>query len=249
MKLSDNGSGYGIPGLPGLYTGGPRTDSFSAPPIQGGGGLQLKMGDSSAPPAPAPAPFDPSTIDPKNMTPQQAADLMEYVSKLPPDVQQRVMAAAQIQPHSTGAWGIPGASGMQRRNPRQRLRLRAGKANLLLFRRRRPRHLSPHCSSRPEPRRLLPQLRRRKLLRPRRTSTLTLPLAPARCRYPMDNGPYNFPVSAPAGSSTAPLNSTNAAPALLRAPDTTNDVYPSAPPRRTGRICRIGRVRHQALVS
>jgi hypothetical protein len=94
MALNDSQQGYGIQGLPGIYTGGPGSGSGMTPPA--GPGLQMKMGDSNAaPPAPAGGAFDPRTVDVNNMTPKQAADMAEYVSKLPPEEQQRLMAAAQ----------------------------------------------------------------------------------------------------------------------------------------------------------
>ena len=94
LALNDGQQGYGIPGLPGIYTGGPGSGSGMTPPA--GPGLQMKMGDSNAaPPAPAGEAFDPRTVDVNNMTPKQAADMAEYVSKLPPEEQQRLMAAAQ----------------------------------------------------------------------------------------------------------------------------------------------------------
>jgi hypothetical protein len=208
LKLSDNGSGYGIPGLPGLYTGGPRTDSFSAPPIQGGGGLQLKMGDSSAPPAPAPAPFDPSTIDPKNMTPQQAADLMEYVSKLPPDVQQRVMAAAQASPTAPapGAFQAPADAAPQ---PAPAAAASGGQGQ--------PPAVSSQTAASPVT-----------SLQQQAGAAQAAAAAPTPEAVASQ---ANIDFNSATGSSAVPLNSTNAAPALLRAPDTTNDVYPSAPPR------------------
>jgi len=53
-------------------------------------GLQLKTGDSNTAPA-----AQATTIDPSKMTPQQLADVAEMVSKLPPEEQQRLLAAAQ----------------------------------------------------------------------------------------------------------------------------------------------------------
>jgi len=101
----------GISGLPGIYTDG----------NSGGSGLQLKLGQpasaSATPPAPvndAPndngsAPTPPvTTFDPSKMTPQQLADVADYVSKLPPDQQQALLAGAAnppVQPPSTGMTG------------------------------------------------------------------------------------------------------------------------------------------------
>jgi hypothetical protein len=115
MALNDSQPGYGIQGLPGIYTGGPGSGSGMTPPA--GPGLQMKMGDSNAaPPVPAGEAFDPRTVDVNNMTPKQAADMAEYVSKLPPEEQQRLMAAAQNggvppqqAPISPAAGSAPGA--------------------------------------------------------------------------------------------------------------------------------------------
>jgi hypothetical protein len=94
LALNDGQQSYGIPGLPGIYTGGPGSGSGMTPPAAPG--LQMKMGDgNAAPPAPAGDAFDPRTVDVNNMTPQQAADMAEYVSKLPPEEQERLLAAAQ----------------------------------------------------------------------------------------------------------------------------------------------------------
>ena len=113
VALNDNtGNGgstpYGIQGLPGIYTNGPGSGSGTATQ----GGLQLKTGDESATqaqsgadrvhalPAPAagneiPAGLSEAIRDPQNMTPQQLADAATLVSKLPPEEQQRLMAAAE----------------------------------------------------------------------------------------------------------------------------------------------------------
>ena len=93
-QAPDNGQqGYGIPGLPGIYTGGPGHGSALPPPSQAG--LQLKMGDgSAAPPTPAAA-SNPGAIDFNKATPQQLADAADAFSKLPPEEQQRLIAAAQ----------------------------------------------------------------------------------------------------------------------------------------------------------
>jgi hypothetical protein len=88
QALNDGEQAYGIPGLPGIYTGGPGPGSGMAP--KGEPGLQMKTGDSSAAPAAQAATFDPS-----KMTPQQLADVAEQISKLPPEEQQRLMTAAQ----------------------------------------------------------------------------------------------------------------------------------------------------------
>jgi len=45
LKMGDNAQGYGIPGLPGIYTGGPAPSSAQPPT---GSGLRLKMGDGAA---------------------------------------------------------------------------------------------------------------------------------------------------------------------------------------------------------
>ncbi len=88
LALNDGEQAYGIPGLPGIYTGGPGSGSGMAP--KGEPGLKMKTGDSSAAPAAQAGIFDPS-----KMTPQQLADVAEMVSKLPPDEQQRLMTAAR----------------------------------------------------------------------------------------------------------------------------------------------------------
>jgi hypothetical protein len=119
LALNDGQQSYGIPGLPGIYTGGPGPGSGMTP--QAGPGLQMKLGDGNAAPAAAPASagaaFDPSTVDVNNMTPKQAADMAEYVSKLPPEEQQRLMSAAQNAagapqqaPISPVAGSAPGAA-------------------------------------------------------------------------------------------------------------------------------------------
>jgi hypothetical protein len=85
--------GYGIPGLPGMYTGGPSSAPAVTPPAQPG--LPMKMGDSgAAPTAPASA-SDPAAVDFNKMSPKQLADMADAFSKLPPEEQQRMMAAAQ----------------------------------------------------------------------------------------------------------------------------------------------------------
>jgi hypothetical protein len=83
---------YGIPGLPGIYTGGEGP----------GSGLKMRTREDEAaaqqsvpaPPVPTAAssanPFDPS-----KMTAQQMADVIDTFSKLPPEEQQRLLAAAQ----------------------------------------------------------------------------------------------------------------------------------------------------------
>jgi hypothetical protein len=115
LALNDSQQGYGIQGLPGIYTGGPGPGSGLTPPA--GPGLQMKMGDNStSPSAPAGEAFDPRTVDVNNMTPKQAADMAEYVSKLPPEEQQRLIAAAQNggvppqpAPMLPAAGSVPGA--------------------------------------------------------------------------------------------------------------------------------------------
>jgi hypothetical protein len=79
--------------------------------------LQLKTGDGNdgpispaqpaAPSSPATPDAQAATFDPSKMTPQQLADVAEMVSKLPPEEQQRLMAAAQ---KDAGA-GQPSAPG------------------------------------------------------------------------------------------------------------------------------------------
>jgi hypothetical protein len=95
-QAPDNGQqGYGIPGLPGIYTGGPGPGSALPPPSQAG--LQLKMGDAAAAPT-TPAAGASGTPDFNKMTPQQLADAADAFSKLPPEEQQRAMAAGQAGP-------------------------------------------------------------------------------------------------------------------------------------------------------
>jgi hypothetical protein len=88
------------PGAPATATTGP------APALANESGLQLKTGDSSATPS-----AQVGTLDPSKMTPQQLADVAETVSKLPPEEQDRLLAAAQngtvaAQP-ATGMTGPP----------------------------------------------------------------------------------------------------------------------------------------------
>jgi hypothetical protein len=98
--------GYGIPGLPGIYTGGPGPGSGITPPAQPG--LQLKTGDGgAAPPAPAAGISDPGTVDFNRMTPQQLADMAESFSRMTPEEQQRLMAAAQSAPPPQQAPPLP----------------------------------------------------------------------------------------------------------------------------------------------
>jgi hypothetical protein len=77
LALNDGQQRYGIPGLPGLYPDAPGTGLGMTPP-------------SSPDPA-----FDPRTVDVNHMTPQQAADMAEYISTLPPEAQQRLMVVAR----------------------------------------------------------------------------------------------------------------------------------------------------------
>jgi hypothetical protein len=91
---SDGQPGYGIPGLPGIYTGGPSSTPAATLPAQPG--LHMKMGDSTAAPAsPAAGVSDLGALDFNKMTPKQLADVADAFSKLPPEEQQRMMAAAQ----------------------------------------------------------------------------------------------------------------------------------------------------------
>lgn len=129
MYLNDDKKSYGIPGLPGIYTGGPGqgsgltssglslklgTASASQNENQQPVGataatnnqsvqvpaneivLQLKSGDNSAAPSAQDIAFDPS-----KMTSEQLADVAEMVSKLPPEDQQRMLAARQPVSSST----------------------------------------------------------------------------------------------------------------------------------------------------
>ena len=105
---------YGIPGLPGIYTNGPGSGSGSATPNDPV--LSLKTGDGGATPAPpVPSPTDipaqpaltgAGITDPRNMTPQQLADMATKIESLPPAEQQRLMDAA-----ANAAKGNPAAGG------------------------------------------------------------------------------------------------------------------------------------------
>ena len=105
---------YGIPGLPGIYTNGPGSGSGSATPNDPV--LSLKTGDGGATPAPpVPSPTDipaqpaltgAGITDPRNMTPQQLADMATKIESLPPAAQQRLMDAA-----ANAAKGNPAAGG------------------------------------------------------------------------------------------------------------------------------------------
>jgi hypothetical protein len=105
---------YGIPGLPGIYTNGPGSGSTSATPNDPA--LSLKTGDggtTQAPPVPSPTdiPAQPAltvagNIDPRNMTPQQLADMATKIESLPPAEQQRLMDAA-----ANAAKGAPAGAG------------------------------------------------------------------------------------------------------------------------------------------
>ncbi len=95
---------YGISGLPGIYTNGPTSESATSGPPDPA--LSLKMGDDSpTPSASAPghgssasqaasADSAGSATDPRNMTPQQLADMATKIASLPPAEQQRLMDAA-----------------------------------------------------------------------------------------------------------------------------------------------------------
>jgi len=97
MAPGDGQQGYGIQGLPGIYTGGSSSAPAAAPPTQGG--LQMKMGDGgAAPTAPPTTASDPGAVDFNQMSPKQLADVADAFSKLPPEEQQRMMAAPQNSP-------------------------------------------------------------------------------------------------------------------------------------------------------
>jgi hypothetical protein len=137
IYLNDGKVPYGVPGLPGIYTGGPgqasglsnsklalktgenaaSTLAANAAAVPAGPnasgqpsavanepGLQLKTGESNVTPA-----AQASMIDPEKMTPQQLADLAELVSKLPPEEQQGLLAAAQTEAPS--GQPVPGMIG------------------------------------------------------------------------------------------------------------------------------------------
>jgi hypothetical protein len=101
LKLGDKAEdpGYGIPGLPGIYTHGPRDGQSSPGPGLSGegvptGGLQLKLGDaSSSQPTstqePGPTPQIP---DFSRMTPDELA---RVVASLPPEAQEALVVGAQ----------------------------------------------------------------------------------------------------------------------------------------------------------
>jgi hypothetical protein len=92
----------GVPGIQNIYQGGPSpfwpSDQPAAQPPSAQSGLQLKMGDSAAATSAPASASDTGTVDFNKMTPQQLADAAESFSKLPPEVQQRAMAAAQAAP-------------------------------------------------------------------------------------------------------------------------------------------------------
>jgi hypothetical protein len=134
IYLNDGKVPYGIPGLSGIYVGGPRqgsglsnsklalktgeseagipqvaspatgtnqggqssaapaadTSASSSPLLVNKSGLQLKTDNSDTT-----ITAKHTTLDPSKMTPQQLADVAEMVSKLPPEEQQRLLAAAQ----------------------------------------------------------------------------------------------------------------------------------------------------------
>lgn len=95
----------GIPGIQDIYNGGPSPfwprDKTTTQPPTTSSGLQLKMGDvGPAPPAPVAPISDTGTTDFNKMTPQQLADAADAFSKLPPEEQQRLIAAAQAAPAS-----------------------------------------------------------------------------------------------------------------------------------------------------
>jgi hypothetical protein len=92
-----NGSGQSS-GTPVTATDAP------APAVADASGLQLKTGGSNTAPA-----AQPTTLDPSKMSPQQLADVAEMVSKLPPEEQQRLMAAAQKD--AAAGQPVPGSTG------------------------------------------------------------------------------------------------------------------------------------------
>ena len=104
---------YGIPGLPGIYTNGPGSGSTSTTPNDPA--LSLKTGDGGAAPAPpVPSPTDipaqpaltgAGITDPRNMTPQQLADMATKIESLPPAEQQRLMDVAANAAKGTPAGG------------------------------------------------------------------------------------------------------------------------------------------------
>ena len=93
-----DGPGYGIQGLPGIYTGGPTPS-----------GLKMKMGDGGdVPPAPPANTMNPATVDFNKMSPKQLADMAEQFSKLPPEEQQRLLSGAQYPSASSSQQGVGG---------------------------------------------------------------------------------------------------------------------------------------------
>lgn len=101
LELNDGDQAYGIPGLPGIYVGGPGPGSGMAP--QGEPGPKTQQGQSSTAPA-----GQADTFDPSKMTLQQLANVVEVLSNLPPE-QQQIMDAVQHKPAVTPAG--PGPSG------------------------------------------------------------------------------------------------------------------------------------------
>lgn len=150
IALNDNtGNGgtmpYGNPGLPGIYTNSPGSGSAASVPADPA--LRLKTGDASPTPSAsasspgsspsqlASADANPAAdsaagaINPRNMTPQQLADLATKIASLPPAEQQQLMdaaanaakgtpagagAAGQPQPSASVAPSQPVASQLQR---------------------------------------------------------------------------------------------------------------------------------------
>jgi hypothetical protein len=94
LKLGDSAQASTIPGLPGSNVSFDQHLSDLSSPS----GLQLKVGDAgsaSATSTPGAASGSPGAMDFSKMTPQQLADIADAISKLPPEQQQSLAAAAQ----------------------------------------------------------------------------------------------------------------------------------------------------------
>jgi hypothetical protein len=118
FKRGDQSNGYGISGLPGIYTGGPRDGqpSMATSSELEGKGLTFKLGDSGArssgggygiPGLPGiytngeraglanVSPQSPAAPDFSKMTPDQAAQMAKAMSSFPTDQQEKLLAVAQ----------------------------------------------------------------------------------------------------------------------------------------------------------
>jgi len=122
LKLGDKAAdpGYGIPGLPGIYTHGPRDGQGSPGSGQSGegvptGGLQLKLGDasSSQPTSTQESGPTPQIPDFSRMSPDELA---RVVASLPPEAQEALVVGAQSKGIATPS--APGGDQPKYSNPR-----------------------------------------------------------------------------------------------------------------------------------